>query len=273
MLTIKNHRVVDFKQDSTPNVSGPLATPRFIVMHYTAGSTAAGAIATLKNPTVKGKPSAHVVIDRDGSGTQLVPFDTVANHAGISEWQGFVGLNRHSIGIELVNVGYVRKRADGRWRTDLGGLVKSSEVIVARHRNGGEELGWQTYPADQLECAMDLCRALLPAYPSLRGITGHDYISPGRKLDPGPAFPDLRFAGLAEGRSDPEPEARLFETTADALNVRGGPGVEFEKLTWGPLQRGTVVRVLAERGAWRSIETTREPRQSGFVHGDFLRAV
>jgi N-acetylmuramoyl-L-alanine amidase len=271
-MKILAHRVDEFRQDSTPNVSGALTAPRFIVMHYTAGPSLGGALATLKDPTVKGKPSAHVVIDRDGAGVQLVPFNVVANHAGISTWQGYNGLNRYSIGIELVNVGYVMKRADGRWRTDFGVTVKASEVIVARHRNGGPERGWQTYPAAQLSAADELCRALLATYSSIRGITGHDWISPGRKNDPGPAFPDQKFAAIAEGRSDPAPDERLFETTASSLNVRGGPGTEFETLDWGPLQRGTIVRVVREREAWRLIELPDDEAKSGFVHSDFLRA-
>ena len=272
-MKILGNRIDEFARDDSPNVSGRLVDPRFIVMHYTAGATAQGAIATLKDPNVRGKPSAHVVIDRDGTGTQLVPFDLIANHAGVSFWQGFTNLNRYSIGIELVDVGWVRKRADGKWRTDAGVAVRAAEVVVARHRNGGEELGWQTYPATQLDCAQAACLALLDEYRSLRGITGHDWIAPGRKLDPGPAFPDRRFANLVEGRSDPPPDSQIFETAAHQLNVRGGPGTEFEKLEWGPLPFGTRVRVVSERGDWRRIELPDGQDRVGWVHSDFLRAL
>ena len=54
---------------------------------------------------------------------------------------------------------------------------------------------------------------------------------------------------------------------ASALNVRGGPGVAFEKLSWGPLQRGATVEVISRDGDWAFI---RAPEGEGFVHAAFL---
>ena len=47
--------------------------------------------------------SAHYLIDRDGRVYQLVAEGDIAHHAGQSRWQGRVGVNRFSIGIELLN--------------------------------------------------------------------------------------------------------------------------------------------------------------------------
>ena len=47
--------------------------------------------------------SSHLLIERDGSITQFVPFNLKAWHAGVSFWKGKSSLNKNSIGIELVN--------------------------------------------------------------------------------------------------------------------------------------------------------------------------
>jgi len=86
----------------SPNKGGK-AEPKYLVMHYTATPDLEVAIRSLINP--KRKASAHLVIGRDGSITQLVPFDRVAWHAGASSWDGLKGLNRYSLGIELENAG------------------------------------------------------------------------------------------------------------------------------------------------------------------------
>ena len=53
----------------SPNKSGKI-TPKIIVMHYTASWRAAGAIKTLS--TRGTKVSAQIVVDTDGTITQLV---------------------------------------------------------------------------------------------------------------------------------------------------------------------------------------------------------
>lgn len=60
--------------------TGSIITPRFLVIHYTAGSSAAGTIAWFRDPA--SRVSAHLVIARDGSVTQMVPFNRAAWHAG-----------------------------------------------------------------------------------------------------------------------------------------------------------------------------------------------
>ncbi len=52
--------------------------------------------------TIRGlRVSAHLLIRRDGSCVQFVPFDRRAWHAGRSRWQGRQALNDFTIGIEL----------------------------------------------------------------------------------------------------------------------------------------------------------------------------
>lgn len=98
--------------------------------------------------------SAHLLIRRDGSVLQFVPFHRRAWHAGASRFEGRDNCNDFSIGIEL-------EGADDTPYTD------------AQYRR-------------LLRCT----RAIVREYPAIsaRRIVGHADIAPGRKTDPGPAF-------------------------------------------------------------------------------------
>jgi AmpD protein len=98
--------------------------------------------------------SAHVLIARDGTLTQYVPFDRRAWHAGKSEYCGRNACNDFSVGVELEGV------------DDL------------------------EYASEQYRALAELIVALRRAYPSLARaeVVGHSDIAPGRKTDPGPAF-------------------------------------------------------------------------------------
>lgn len=186
---IDNHRLiadgapVPFRQ--TPHGGEPMA-PRFLVLHYTASLTMASAVTFFLDK--RAQASAHLVVDRDGRVTQLMTFDRVAWHAGKSVWKGLEGLNRHSIGIEMVNAGKLAKARDGLWHTWSGQPVADKDVIVARHRDEAAATGWQTYTATQIEAVTAIGAALAGAY-GLKEVLGHEDIAPRRKIDPGPAFP------------------------------------------------------------------------------------
>lgn len=99
----------------SPHVGASIAS-RFLVIHYTAGSSEAGTVAWFRNPA--SRVSAHLVIARDGTLTQMVPFNREAWHAGQSRWGSLSGLNRHSIGIELDNAGCLI-HSGGKWVSPL----------------------------------------------------------------------------------------------------------------------------------------------------------
>jgi AmpD protein len=98
--------------------------------------------------------SAHVLVRRDASLIQFVPFHKRAWHAGESCYAGRSACNDYSVGIEL---------------------------------EGADDI---PYEPGQYRALAALVRALLRAYPSLstERIAGHAEIAPGRKTDPGPAF-------------------------------------------------------------------------------------
>ncbi|MEQ1529337.1 MAG: 1,6-anhydro-N-acetylmuramyl-L-alanine amidase AmpD, partial [Methylococcales bacterium] len=100
------------------------------------------------------KVSAHVLIKRDGSCVQYVPFNKRAWHAGVSAYEGREKCNDFSIGIEL---------------------------------EGTETIAYSQAQYEQLAAVVE---ALLRTYPKLstQRITAHSDIAPGRKTDPGPSF-------------------------------------------------------------------------------------
>ncbi|MGI9247444.1 MAG: 1,6-anhydro-N-acetylmuramyl-L-alanine amidase AmpD [Woeseiaceae bacterium] len=109
--------------------------------------------------------SAHLLIKRDGSVTQFVPFTMRAWHAGESHFRGQHRCNDYSIGIEL---------------------------------EGEDETA---YDDRQYATLQQVLSAIFDAYPTIsaREVAGHCDIAPGRKSDPGPAFDWLRlYDGLGD---------------------------------------------------------------------------
>ena len=97
------------------------------------------------------KVSSHLLINRDGSLIQFVPFNKCAWHAGQSSFEGREDCNKFSIGIELE------------------GSVKES------------------FTDQQYNILNDIICLLKREYP-VKNIVGHSEISAGRKKDPGPYF-------------------------------------------------------------------------------------
>lgn len=106
--------------------------------------------------------SAHVLVRRDGSLVQFVPFHLRAWHAGVSAWRGRERCNDFSIGIEL------------------------------------EGTDTTPYEDAQYGALAALAAALVRAYPTLspEAIAGHEDVAPGRKTDPGPSFEWPRLRAL-----------------------------------------------------------------------------
>jgi AmpD protein len=103
--------------------------------------------------------SAHLLVRRDGSLAQFVPFTERAWHAGESCFRRRARCNDYSIGIEL---------------------------------EGEDDM---PYDDAQYAVLTPVLAALLQTYPAIsaREIAAHSDIAPGRKTDPGPAFDWLRL--------------------------------------------------------------------------------
>ena len=273
-MKIKAHRLCHddgspYPFRRSPNTGGKVEH-EFLVMHYTAGESAESSIDYLTKKIAKA--SAHVVIGRDGKITQLVPFDIVAWHAGTSSWEGYDGLNHYSLGIELDNAGPLTRQGN-RWKAWFGTTYGDDDVIEAVHKHETHSRGWHTFTPIQIEAALELGDLLVNFY-ELRDVVGHDDIAPGRKIDPGPAFPLESFRKRLLGRQDDELEKYV---TATVLNIRSGPGTQYDQLSGSPLPAGTKVEILRQDGLWRFVDVLDEVSgimdMQGWVHGRYLRRV
>jgi len=271
-MKISNHKLTEefAKFEKTNKTSGNFKSglPDTIVIHYTAGPSHQSAINTFKDSSVSA--SAHIVVDFDGSITQLIPFKKVGWHAGRSSWLDRSGLNHYSIGIEIVNAGLLEK-GENDWRSWFGKSYSEDEVIQAVHRNQSEPTWWHRFTEEQITAVFDLCKELMNTY-DIRYILGHEEISPGRKVDPGPAFPldKIRERLLETDRRDDDhnetdkPISRGIVNTS-ALNIRSGPSAGTQTIA-SPLSRNTELQILDEQNGWYQAEV----KVRGWVSKQFV---
>jgi len=165
---------------------GKTIQPIYIILHYTAGDSASNAINWFKNP--QSQASAHFVIGRDGSITQMVATNRRAWHAGTSRWGELTDINTYSVGIEIVNAGKLNRRSDGQWLTWSKLVMPETEVTIATHKRESSPTGWHEYAEQQIEAVISVGSAIAAKY-GIVDVLGHDDIAPTRKVDPGPLFP------------------------------------------------------------------------------------
>jgi N-acetylmuramoyl-L-alanine amidase len=142
---------------------------KFIIIHYTFGDLD----RSLETLTQKNVSSHYLLTDTAKPFFyQLVDESQQANHAGLSSWKIYNQLNAASIGIEIVNLGFI-DTPEGR--------------------------AWYPYPPAQIDQLILLLKQLVTRYDiKPENILGHNEIAPQRKQDPGPMFPwkQLADAGL-----------------------------------------------------------------------------
>jgi len=267
-MKITNHKLDGVVYQSSPNTSGLFLQGNLdtIVIHYTAGSSAESSIRSLVTPS--SKASAHVVVGRDGLVTQLVPFDTIAWHAGASQYGNRSGFNKYSIGIEIDNAGLLEKRVD-KYYAWFGRAYSEQDVVYAVHRNQKTPRYWHVYSEKQIEAVGELCEALIATY-NIRYILGHEEISPSRKVDPGPAFPldklRERIFGGSRNQDTPESNAgKIGSVTTNLLNIRTDADVNADKVA-KPLMRGQKVKIVESKNGWLKVTT----EVTGWVSAKFV---
>lgn len=165
-LTLKNGYVVDTSHSSQSQNE----RVRYLVLHYTVFDDNQSLEAL-----IKGAASAHYLVpttpalhDKLPVTLQLVPEDRRAWHAGVSQWGNRANLNDTSIGIEIVNAGFI---------------------------DGPTGKRWFPYPPAQLELVRQLAADVIKRYAiEPQNVVGHSDIAPLRKSDPGPLFPWQAFA-------------------------------------------------------------------------------
>lgn len=275
-FSIKNHRLragsSNVKFLESPNIGGEL-NPKFLVIHYTASGPDADIAKYFSQKSAN--VSAHLVVRRDGSITQCVPFNVVAWHAGKSQWTArdgthYSGLNSSAIGIEIENWGPLNK-SNGGWISWTGTAVDGLKVIEARHKFGVPDGGWEVFTVAQIETVIAAAQAICSEY-KIEDMMGHDDIAPGRKSDPGPAWDMETFKAKVKGEAETG-DAIVVVRSVSGLNIRTGAGASFSLARQEPLPDGTKVLVHEANGRWRfvsALAVTGQPDLSGWVHGAWL---
>lgn len=99
----------------------------FLVLHHVEANSAKHAIEQFKQHQV----SAHFLIEESGKIFELVDENNIAYHAGVSFWKGFEGLNKNSIGIELVNLAPFEKKFED---AQMIAAVELCKYLVAKYK-------------------------------------------------------------------------------------------------------------------------------------------
>ena len=203
-MIIQNHRLEGAPFIESPNRGGTLA-PEVLVLHYTVSWPVDAVVRAFKNSLTRA--SAHLVLDFNGTFTQMVPFNRQAWHAGVSSWRGRERLNHWSLGIEIVNPGPVFP--DGTKVKDVNGRAwtgsyapRPADPALWPKSCPPSWKHWALYPEAQLVTLEEVCRLLVAQY-GLREIVAHSDVAPGRKFDPGPVFPMERIRAAAFRKDSP----------------------------------------------------------------------
>lgn len=139
--------------------------PSMIILHYTGMRNGELAQSWLCDPA--SEVSSHYLVHEDGAVVQMVREVDRAWHAGKSSWHGQTDINSRSVGIEVVNPGNLADHPPF-FDVQIASVIALCRDICARN---------------------DIRKEFVLA---------HSDVAPGRKIDPGPAFPweNLSLAGI-----------------------------------------------------------------------------
>lgn len=160
---------------------------KFLILHYTAVND----VRSLQILT-ETKVSAHYLIPeipkmKSGKPVilNLVSEDKRAWHAGLSNWNGRLNLNNNSIGIELVNKGFIEDMFSNK---------------VQYHFN-----------EQQISAIIILAQDIINKYNiTPDNVLAHSDIAPLRKYDPGKNFPWKRLAEFGIGAQPEEMTVKKY---------------------------------------------------------------
>lgn len=306
-LKITKHWFEGVERVKTNKISSGTIVPKFIILHYTAGWTFEGDLHTLTKSSRKA--STQLLIGRDARTVQMGGFNRRMWHAGPSKSDGYKDINSHGIGIELTNIGWLKKVARGVWEDPYGQRLNAAgeflgktrppmesdvpinEWVTGRHfNNGSGDFSWEPFAEEQLDALDSVVAALLKKYPTIEYIRGHDEIDTrGWKTDPGLAFPLRRYTRLLEDRGEatlPEdsempaiegikrleprdPGFLVFRANTEAT-ARSHPSMEGFPLGVVPVKNG--VNVTDQNGNWYFGKFFDENKEwkVGWIHNTLL---
>lgn len=159
-----------------------------VVWHYTAATSSP--LPWLHSMACR--VSWHFTVQANGDVIQHADLRVRCSHAGgqTSKLRGAGNVNGRTIGVEVVNPGPLHRIGNRwawedptkRWRTWAGNVLPTEDPDRA----------WAMYSRAQQESIVLLALHLAREIPALRdpaNHVGHADVDPGRKIDPGPAFP------------------------------------------------------------------------------------
>ena len=255
-MRIKNHLVQGLTYQKAHYI-GEVITPEIVILHDTAGRLEKGNTAAYLASANTAKASVQFVIELDGTVIQQVPTNRRANHAGASSFNGRSGCNAFSIGIELVNPGRMTRVSDTQaltwWGQQLAINLYGIREITTREHGSGL---WMPHTEAQITALIELLEVLFRDIPTLKDITTHWYVSPGRKVDTNPLLPLEEIRARILGADDPadtaaeaasipftDREAMVqVDAGGDSLNLRRWPS--FNPNIIAAIPDGTAIPVL-----------------------------
>lgn len=151
--------------------------PVGIVLHHTVTYNLNATVKYLQEHDV----DVHFVIGKNGDIVQMVPCNRNAAHVGVSKWGKYTNLNDYFVGIEVVNIGPLEKKENGKYYDCYGqihsGEVRSREVFGYKY--------WSPFTDKQEESLKKLVMWLVKTYKiDPKNVVGHYECSPKRKIDP-----------------------------------------------------------------------------------------
>ncbi|MDR3272583.1 MAG: N-acetylmuramoyl-L-alanine amidase [Flavobacteriaceae bacterium] len=174
---------------------------RYLVLHYTVSDYP----TSVRILAEKGEVSSHyLVTDQPNDSIDiLVSEDKRAYHAGVSSWSNIQNLNDTSVGIEIVNKGYVKTKdtlvvkdtvrvevADTIYIDGTESISYRDSLIVNTSLKIKDTVIFAPYPSYQIEKVAALAKDIIRRYEIIPvNVVGHSDIAPLRKPDPGPMFP------------------------------------------------------------------------------------
>jgi len=264
-MQIVKHRFVDAPFRQASGCGGKLA-PTLVIAHDTAGAISKGNVVNYF-AGAGCRVSAHIVLERDGTFTQMVDFATRAWHADPSSWDGKAGCNWRAVGIEIVNPGMMERRGQevlliyrdrdpntGQHRERIVGRYPIKDCVSVDTPEHGK--GWcLPYTPEQIATMKQICRALADTYP-ISDIVTHWMVAPKRKVDTTPLFPleEVRAFAFNKGEvpvAEEEPPAVMPDPVA--LTSQGGgwfSEANFTKVNELAAQGSRLGTALRNFGRW-----------------------
>lgn len=208
--------------------------PTLVVTHDTAGHLTPGnCVDWFENP--KCTVSAHFVVERDGSVTQMAPLNRRAYHAGKSSWKGRANCNDFAIGIEIVNPGRLDRKGRAWFHKPADKGFDMALLQTVGDTKGHKAGTWMAYTPAQIEAVKGIAQALCAAYP-IEDIVTHWMISPGRKEDTNPLFP---LESVRQAALDAKPKGEVVKFPApESADTPVTPGPTVDERPARPVDDG-----------------------------------